>query len=278
MDVKVTFDDINVQEETKQTDVKVKFNEINVQKETEQTLVKVLMLKGDKGDSGETSDLTNYYDKTETDNLLSGKVDKVAGKQLSTEDFTTAEKTKLANIDVSGIPNYSTGTWTPVFAYYFKTSLTPTLNRWKIMENVNYSKQEGVYVLIGDLCYVNFSIKGYITQSAYEMGVGGFPFYASSNTSWQTLSLGACARYSSDDGSQLWTPPAAAVSRIQSGEKFAMIGRSNGYVETIWPDEKDNPYYIEGSGVYKIKNSNLSEVLIDTTGSSASLTTPEGES
>ena len=30
---------------------------------------------------------------------LSGKVDKVAGKQLSTEDYTTAEKTKLAGVE-----------------------------------------------------------------------------------------------------------------------------------------------------------------------------------
>lgn len=44
-------------------------------------------------------DLSNYYTKSEADNLLDDKVDKVAGKGLSTEDFTTAEKTKLANIE-----------------------------------------------------------------------------------------------------------------------------------------------------------------------------------
>jgi len=48
---------------------------------------------------GETTvDLSDYYNKTETDTLLSGKVDKVAGKGLSTEDYTTAEKNKLAGI------------------------------------------------------------------------------------------------------------------------------------------------------------------------------------
>lgn len=62
MDVKVKFDEINVQEETKQTDVKVTFNDMNVQDETEQTLVKVLMLKGDKGDPGEGSGTTDYND------------------------------------------------------------------------------------------------------------------------------------------------------------------------------------------------------------------------
>jgi hypothetical protein len=43
-------------------------------------------------------DLTNYYTKTETDGLLVDKVDKVTGKGLSTEDYTTAEKTKLASL------------------------------------------------------------------------------------------------------------------------------------------------------------------------------------
>lgn len=45
------------------------------------------------------ADLSNYYNKTEVDNLLDTKVDKVTGKGLSTEDYTTAEKTKLSNIE-----------------------------------------------------------------------------------------------------------------------------------------------------------------------------------
>ncbi len=45
------------------------------------------------------SDLSNYYNKTEINNLLDTKIDKVTGKGLSTEDYTTAEKTKLAGIE-----------------------------------------------------------------------------------------------------------------------------------------------------------------------------------
>ena len=45
-----------------------------------------------------TIDLSNYYTKTESDNLLNNKVDKVTGKQLTTEDFTTALKGKLEGI------------------------------------------------------------------------------------------------------------------------------------------------------------------------------------
>lgn len=44
------------------------------------------------------ADLSNYYTKAQADALLATKVDKEAGKGLSTNDFTTAEKNKLAGI------------------------------------------------------------------------------------------------------------------------------------------------------------------------------------
>lgn len=40
-----------------------------------------------------------YYTESEVDNKLNSKVDKVDGKGLSTEDYTTAEKNKLAGIE-----------------------------------------------------------------------------------------------------------------------------------------------------------------------------------
>lgn len=95
-------------------EVKVKFNEINVKAEKEQTLVRVLMLKGEKGDPG-SIDPSNYYNKTETNALLDTKVDKVSGKGLSTEDYTAADKTKLANIESEAnktIVEQTTGTST----------------------------------------------------------------------------------------------------------------------------------------------------------------------
>ena len=51
--------------------------------------------------AGGEVDLSNYYTKSETDSKVSGKVDKVTGKQLSTNDFTTVLKTKL-----EGLSNY----------------------------------------------------------------------------------------------------------------------------------------------------------------------------
>lgn len=53
-------------------------------------------------------DLSNYYNKTEVDTLLNNKVDKIAGRGLSQENYTTTEKTKL-----SGLNNYTLPTATP---------------------------------------------------------------------------------------------------------------------------------------------------------------------
>lgn len=43
-------------------------------------------------------DVSDYYDKNQMDSFLDEKVDKVSGKGLSTEDFTSVEKTKLSGI------------------------------------------------------------------------------------------------------------------------------------------------------------------------------------
>lgn len=43
-------------------------------------------------------DLSNYYNKSEVDGLLDGKVDTVAGKTLTSNDFTDELKTKLDGI------------------------------------------------------------------------------------------------------------------------------------------------------------------------------------
>ena len=47
------------------------------------------------------ADLSDYYTKSQTDSLISGKVDKVSGKGLSTNDFTNEAKSKL-----DGLSNY----------------------------------------------------------------------------------------------------------------------------------------------------------------------------
>lgn len=44
------------------------------------------------------ADLSNYYNKSQVDDLLANKIDKAAGMGLSSNDYTTAEKNKLSSL------------------------------------------------------------------------------------------------------------------------------------------------------------------------------------
>ncbi|MDE6520673.1 MAG: hypothetical protein K2K91_09530 [Ruminococcus sp.] len=56
-----------------------------------------LQLAGENG--GGDVDLSDYYTKSQTDSLISGKVDKIDGMGLSENNFTDAEKSKLAGLE-----------------------------------------------------------------------------------------------------------------------------------------------------------------------------------
>jgi hypothetical protein len=62
--------------------------------EVDPILGKWRLLEGSSG-----GDLSSYYTKTETNNLLNDKVDKAVGKDLSTNDYTDEEKIKLADLE-----------------------------------------------------------------------------------------------------------------------------------------------------------------------------------
>ena len=82
----------------------------------------------------------DYYKKSEIDNFLLNKVDTVEGKQLSTEDFTTDEKTKLASLQ-----NYDDGA---IQEHIRNTNAHLTvddrikINNIKDGTNVSYSTEE----------------------------------------------------------------------------------------------------------------------------------------
>ncbi len=92
-----------------------------------------------KADVSHTHD-DRYYTELEVDNKLSEKVDAVAGKGLSTEDFTTAEKNKLANLSESG--NEIT-----VDSYLSPTSTNPVQN--KVINTALLSKAGVIHVHTG---------------------------------------------------------------------------------------------------------------------------------
>lgn len=90
--LKATFDQAGV-------DIKDAHNALIVELEADTSAESL----GAKNPNGEAStiqnELTNIYAS------LTGKIDKAEGKQLSTEDFTSEEKAKLANIE-EGANNY----------------------------------------------------------------------------------------------------------------------------------------------------------------------------
>ena len=49
--------------------------------------------------NGGSADLSDYYTKSQTDSLISGKVDKVSGMRLSQNSFTDNEKSKLESLE-----------------------------------------------------------------------------------------------------------------------------------------------------------------------------------
>lgn len=77
----------------------IQVNDVPVTRDNIQDLLSVLFAANEGGGGGGTVDLSNYYTKPETNTLLDTKVDKVTGKQLSTEDYTTEEKAKLASLE-----------------------------------------------------------------------------------------------------------------------------------------------------------------------------------
>lgn len=243
-------------------DVKFKFNDMNVQDETQQTLVKVLMLKGEPGDPGEGSDLTNYYDKTETDNKLSGKVDKETGKGL-----------------ISALH----GDWEPTIGWYKHLGSGYEYGDRGSGLDSEYIWREGDFYYVGDLCYVTFSIKIRFTSllgSGFYIALGNFPDAGwSGYNGGQALTVSVLSKID-NNGDQLWTPTAGVVARVVPNKMFALITKGNGYTDIPWSDVEDttNIFYLEGSGCY-LRNYGVSVGDGEPTeyGLTSAPSTPQGE-
>lgn len=84
----------------------------------------------ESGESAENVDLSDYYNKSQIDNLLANKIDKAAGMGLSSNDYTTAEKNKLSSLSnyddtalksqisaINGIPTVNSATSSSLYSY-----------------------------------------------------------------------------------------------------------------------------------------------------------------
>ena len=86
--------------------------------------------------TGEEVDLTNYYDKTQTETLLSNKVDKVTGKGLSTNDFTDTFKQAL---ELKKVQDISTDSVTKKLVVNYTDATVANLNINDIITDVRVS-------------------------------------------------------------------------------------------------------------------------------------------
>ena len=130
------------------------------------------------------ADTATTYTKTEVDTALGNKVDKVAGKGLSTEDFTTAEKTKLDDLaEIKSIGtglnlNSSTGELTATgggggTSDYTDLSNKPQINSVTLTGNKTTSD-----LGIDEVPDVGENDDGKVLKASYSGGVGTY--------SWQT--------------------------------------------------------------------------------------------
>ena len=102
--------------------------------------------------------LPEYYAK-QTD--LENKVDKVTGKQLSTEDYTSAEKTKLTGIATSA-NNY-------VHPANHPTSIITQSATARFVTDTEKETWNGMSVNIGDLSTLNTTDKTSIVSAINEL-------------------------------------------------------------------------------------------------------------
>ena len=86
--------------------------------------------------TGEDVGLTNYYNKTETETLLSNKVDKVTGKGLSTNDFTDTFKQAL---ELKKVQDISTDSVAKKLVVNYTDSTVANLNINDIITDVHVS-------------------------------------------------------------------------------------------------------------------------------------------
>lgn len=128
-------------------------------------------------------DLSDYYTKAQLDVFLANKVDKVTGKGLSTEDYTTAEKTKLSGIEAEANK-------TVVDAELSPTSTNPVQN--KVITAALYARDDayllsqldGTKATYDRIMREWFSVRGASDMTPAELTALCCEWYEKTRKSW----------------------------------------------------------------------------------------------
>lgn len=169
--------------------------------------------------------ITDVYTKTNINTALDSKVDKVVGKQLSTEDYTTAEKNKLSNLS-----DYIKPASEPIsYIDGLQTSLDSKINSYNI-SNIEYNagikrNNKDIYGLevdLGNLPDTGIKEIPFIFDINYQYWVDTSNSYASDSDEVITLPYGG---YIGDDVSVKLDRLNNKIIIITSRDRTSLIGK-----------------------------------------------------
>lgn len=163
---------------------------------------------------------TEVYTQEQINTKLDGKVDKVSGKGLSTNDYTTTEKNKLAGIDTS--------------LYALKTEIPNNVS--ELTNDSKYQTDAQVESTITSKGYqTSTQVNSAITSKGYQTAV-----------QVQNAINSALSGITGIDFQIVQTLPTTGVKGTIYLKPISGNGESNGYEEYIWiPDL--NKYELIGS-------------------------------
>lgn len=214
------------------------------------------------------SSTTSVMSQNAVTNQLNNKVDKISGKGLSTNDYTTTEKNKLSNIE-SGANHttivQSTGSsTTSVMSQNAVTNALPTVETGDLrislsnrMTDEGYSPTDptytveynyGKYKRIGNICFITFHIKANITNIGFGYAaVNGLPYTSDSSVSGQGIAVQeVCGSIKNLNGESVVSP---ITLTVMEGTKKVMIEHNNGLNATLWGT---GIVWVGGTGFYFI--------------------------
>ena len=202
-------------------------------------------------DKFDKSSIADYYNKSETDNLLNDRINinKIAQDVSGgSYDYVVSQSAIKSALDgkMDKI-SYSRSTWTP------KAGID-TLSPDAPSPIGTYTERHGYYERIGNICYVNFCLAfNLVSASSGDVIIGGFPYSAAQYNPKQSLTVGKCYGYKISGAATFeWIPKPNLVLQIKGGENKAYLLEKNGYQFVNFPSDGFS-IVICGSGVYEVQ-------------------------
>lgn len=233
-------------------------------------------------DKFDKSSIDNYYNKSETDNLLNdrininkiaqdvngsnadyvvsqsaiksaldGKIDKSWIKQTTGNDTAWIMSQKAVTDALDGKMDkiaHETGIWTPTSGVYTDDDHEGT------NPIGHYDNRHGYYERIGNICFISFSLDFDLgSNSVGSVILGGLPYSAASGNPSQTLTVSRLygVQWAGSTVTNRWTPTPSIGLEIYGGKNYAFFWEDNGRSRVSFPGNNYS-ISIRGSGVYEI--------------------------